>query len=218
MDLLQHLKRQIAFSRATFGPGERRAGVADHIRNELETEILREGITPREAAKEWVDVVALGLDGLTRALIAAKTDRRAVPAVACAMIEAKQSENEGRDWPDWRGADPEKRIEHIGARPRVVDHAAPVEVTAGRSGVVHVAGVVDPETRKALAEAARKCGATLGAPVFVDPLDGGGDREVPRPPRCDTCKGHGSYLKPRLFRAPRLVLCRACLGAGRCLT
>ena len=35
LDLEQHLKRQIAFSRATFGPGERRAGVIDHIRKEL---------------------------------------------------------------------------------------------------------------------------------------------------------------------------------------
>jgi hypothetical protein len=35
MDLKQHLIRQMAFSHATFGPGERRDGVIDHIRKEL---------------------------------------------------------------------------------------------------------------------------------------------------------------------------------------
>ncbi len=35
MDLKQHLIRQMAFSHATFGPGERTDGVIDHIRKEL---------------------------------------------------------------------------------------------------------------------------------------------------------------------------------------
>jgi hypothetical protein len=35
MNLIEHLTRQIAFSRATFGPAERTAGVIDHIRKEL---------------------------------------------------------------------------------------------------------------------------------------------------------------------------------------
>lgn len=36
MDLIAHLTRQAAFSRATFGPGPRTKGVTDHIRKELE--------------------------------------------------------------------------------------------------------------------------------------------------------------------------------------
>lgn len=34
-DLSQHLLRQRAFSRATFGAGRRTKGVVDHIRKEL---------------------------------------------------------------------------------------------------------------------------------------------------------------------------------------
>lgn len=111
-DLETHLARQIAFSRATFGPGERRQGVSDHIRKELEKEILPD-MEPGEAAKEWVDVVILALDGLTRALIASGVGWDAVPANAAGMIRYKQARNELRDWPDWRSADPNKAIEHI---------------------------------------------------------------------------------------------------------
>lgn len=107
-DLEQHLKRQIAFSRATFGPGERREGVVDHIRKEL--------VEVEEAngdSAEWVDVVILALDGLTRRLVAsgASTDRAA--ELACSMILGKQSRNEERIWPDWRTAAPGKAIEHV---------------------------------------------------------------------------------------------------------
>ena len=34
-DLARHLQRQSAFSQRTFGPGNRTAGVLDHIRKEL---------------------------------------------------------------------------------------------------------------------------------------------------------------------------------------
>ena len=60
MNLVDHLIRQMAFSHATFGPGTRTAGVADHIRKELD-EVLEAG----GSADEWVDVVILALDGLT---------------------------------------------------------------------------------------------------------------------------------------------------------
>ena len=63
MDLKQHLLRQMAFSHATFGPGTRTNGVVDHIRKEL-VEVLESN----GSADEWVDVVILGLDGLTREL------------------------------------------------------------------------------------------------------------------------------------------------------
>lgn len=103
-DLVAHLLRQRAFSRATFGPGMRTKGVADHIRKEL---IEIEG-DPRDLM-EWVDVILLGLDGLWRAAEATETPI----ALAVSMIEAKQSKNERRAWPDWRTADPDKAIEHI---------------------------------------------------------------------------------------------------------
>ena len=110
-DLIAHLKRQIAFSRATFGPGKRTNGVIDHIRKELvEVERAEPG---RERAREWIDIVILGLDGLTRELYGVNrydTDDTAEAAVR--MIVEKQNRNEARIWPDWRTASPDKAIEH----------------------------------------------------------------------------------------------------------
>lgn len=111
MDLVQHLVRQMAFSHATFGPGERTNGVVDHIRKELDEVVAAHG----EAA-EWVDVVILALDGLTRRLAYVNGQRRdpdEVADAACRMIVGKQSRNEARDWPDWRTQSKDRAIEHI---------------------------------------------------------------------------------------------------------
>ncbi|AMN41090.1 dATP/dGTP pyrophosphohydrolase domain-containing protein [Rhodoplanes sp. Z2-YC6860] len=111
MDLKQHLIRQMAFSHATFGPGERTDGVINHIKKEL--------IEVHDAhgdAAEWVDVVILALDGLTRRLAfcnGERNDPQSVAEIACNMIIGKQTRNEGRQWPDWRTADPTKAIEHV---------------------------------------------------------------------------------------------------------
>lgn len=107
-DLVAHLLRQRAFSRATFGPGMRTKGVIDHIRKELiEIEGKPDDLT------EWVDVILLALDGAWRC---AEFRGNAVSLdVVVGAIEAKQSKNERRDWPDWRTADPDKAIEHVPA-------------------------------------------------------------------------------------------------------
>lgn len=123
MELKEHLMRQIAFSRATFGPGRRTEGVIDHIHKEL-VEVEQSGGSP----SEWVDVVILALDGLTRALIEEGLDHLAgdgtppheiigkVPGYAAheavRLIRSKQSINEMRNWPDRRTAAPNKAIEH----------------------------------------------------------------------------------------------------------
>jgi hypothetical protein len=110
MNLEEHLLRQMAWSHATFGPGDRRQGVIDHIRKEL-NEVEDSG----GVAAEWVDVVILALDGLTRRLAfmyEGREDPEFVARKAIEMIKAKQSINEAREWPDWRTADPEKAIEH----------------------------------------------------------------------------------------------------------
>lgn len=120
MNLEEHLKRQIAFSRATFGPGERTAGVSDHIRKELDE--VAKADSPRERVREWVDVVILALDGLTRACVADRiaegfhmTEMLTIDAAydAARGIAEKQGANEWRSWPDWRTADPNKAIEHV---------------------------------------------------------------------------------------------------------
>jgi Protein of unknown function (DUF550) len=112
MNLKHHLIRQMAFSHATYGPGQRTAGVVDHIRKEL-VEVLE----ANGESSEWVDVVILGLDGLTRQLAFASNGQRRDPGevaeIACRMIEGKQSRNEARDWPDWRTAQKDKAIEHV---------------------------------------------------------------------------------------------------------
>lgn len=112
MDLKQHLVRQIAFSRSTFGPFERTNGVCDHITKELVE--VRTGYRPEYRAEEWIDVVILGLDGLWRALSMAYpclTDEE-IAAKMVVMLDLKQTKNEGRKWPDWRTASPDKAIEH----------------------------------------------------------------------------------------------------------
>lgn len=99
-DLIAHMKRAQAFSERTFGPGERTAGVVDHIVKEL-AEILA---NPSDLT-EWIDVVILALDGAWRAGYSAEQIVEA--------LEAKQTKNEGRTWPDWRSAVPGKAIEHV---------------------------------------------------------------------------------------------------------
>jgi len=109
-DLKQHLLRQMAWSHATFGPGERRDGVIDHIRKEL--------VEVEEAngeAAEWTDVVILALDGLTRRLAFVngyRADPEQVAETVCGLLAGKQTRNERRTWPDWRTAAPGKAIEH----------------------------------------------------------------------------------------------------------
>lgn len=111
MDLQQHLLRQMAFSHATFGPGTRTKGVVDHIRKELDEVLAGNG-----DSYEWVDVVILALDGLTRQLAyctGTRGDPERVAEIACDMILGKQQRNEARDWPDWRTQSADKAIEHV---------------------------------------------------------------------------------------------------------
>lgn len=97
-----HLRRQRNFSERTFGPGHRTKGVVDHIRKELE-EIEADPLD----LNEWVDVIILGFDGAWRT--------GAEPQQILNAILAKQTKNEGRNWPDWRRADLDKAIEHVRA-------------------------------------------------------------------------------------------------------
>jgi hypothetical protein len=94
-----HLVRQREWSRRTFGPGPRAAGVVAHIRKELEeVEAAPSDVT------EWADVVILALDGAWRA--------GHEPQTIIDAIKAKQARNEAREWPDWRTASPDAPIEH----------------------------------------------------------------------------------------------------------
>lgn len=123
-DFIAHLTRQIVFSRATFGPTPRTEGVLDHMTKEIEE--VRKAASHDERTKEWVDLVILALDGLTRELwygdyanvggLSRYDDHftsTEIADLAVYVIKAKQAKNERRDWPDWRTADPDKAIEHV---------------------------------------------------------------------------------------------------------
>lgn len=98
--MVSQLERQIAWSRETFGPGNRTKGVIDHIRKELdEIEANPLDIT------EWIDVFILAIDGAWRAGF---TAQQIIDA-----WRAKQEKNEARKWPDWRTASADKAIEHL---------------------------------------------------------------------------------------------------------
>ena len=99
-DLVSHIDRQIIFSRATFGPGHRTAGVIDHIRKEL----IEIEDNPNDL-EEWIDVIILGIDGAWRAGY--------TPKEIAAALAAKQVRNEARNWPDWHTVSTEEAIEHI---------------------------------------------------------------------------------------------------------
>lgn len=99
-DLEWHLARQRAFSFKTFGPaGTRTKGIIDHIRKEL----VEIEANPGDLS-EWIDVVILAFDGALR--------RGYEPEEIAAALEAKQTKNEGRTWPDWRTMPADKAIEH----------------------------------------------------------------------------------------------------------
>lgn len=108
---IEHLERQREFSLRTFGPGARTAGVLDHITKEIE-EVRAD---PSDLG-EWVDLIILSFDGALRA--------KHEPHAIIAAIKAKQADNEAREWPDWRTADPDKAIEHVrtAESPKVGDH------------------------------------------------------------------------------------------------
>lgn len=97
--LVEIVRRQQNFSRRTFGPGPRTAGVLAHIRKELDEAEANPG-----DVSEWADIIILAMDGAWRA-------GHSPEAIVAGLI-AKQTVNEGREWPDWRSQRPDAPIEH----------------------------------------------------------------------------------------------------------
>lgn len=98
--LVEHLRKQIEWSRNTFGPENRVHGICDHIRKEVEEVIASNG-----SLKEWIDIVILGFDGAWRS--------GASPEQIIAELVAKMERNYSRTWPDWRTMPSDKAIEHV---------------------------------------------------------------------------------------------------------
>jgi len=97
------LVAQEAWSRETFGPGERTDGILSHIEKELGE--IREN--PRDL-EEWVDVLILALDGFWR--------HGGSPRRLAELLSGKQSRNFARHWPDWRDYGQDEAIEHDRSR------------------------------------------------------------------------------------------------------
>jgi hypothetical protein len=108
-DLARFFNAKAAWSAETFGPGDRYAGVVEHIRGELE-EILAK---PSDLT-EWIDVVLLAMDGAWRSA-------GANGATFAEALIAKDQKNRARKWPDWRTLVPGQVSEHI----RTEDELAP---------------------------------------------------------------------------------------------
>lgn len=99
-DLVGIVNRQMAWSLAVLGPGERKRGLVDHIWKEL-GEVMR----AEEPLEEWIDIVILALDGAWRSGASAEQ-------IVEALL-AKQAKNRARRWPDWRTMNPDRAIEHV---------------------------------------------------------------------------------------------------------
>lgn len=100
-DLVAFLIDQRAASVVNFGPGERTAGVCNHIRKEL-AEI--EDVSGSDPV-EWMDVVILAFNGAMRA--------GHEPADLIRAWQDKQALNQTRKWPDWRALPLDAPIEHV---------------------------------------------------------------------------------------------------------
>jgi hypothetical protein len=108
VDLEEWLTEQKEFSKATFGEGQRTAGLIKHIQKEL-VEIEAK---PNDLM-EWIDVAILAFDGAWRAGYS--------PVVIAQAFALKLAINKSRKWPKPKSED--EPIEHI----RSDAEAAPTE-------------------------------------------------------------------------------------------
>ncbi len=100
-DFAKFANEKAAWSKDTFGPGDRYSGVLSHIRSEL-LEVEKD---PTDL-EEWVDIILLAMDGAWRSAGASGED-------LVAMLVAKQAKNQQRNWPDWRTLQPNEVSHHI---------------------------------------------------------------------------------------------------------
>ena len=107
------LARQAAWSRATFGPGERRNGVIEHLQKEIE-EFKADG-----SIEEACDIVVLAHDLLLRRIaeeinvsLSTKFNFDDVGGFAAEAVRNKLLKNEKRVWPNWRDFSEDQAIEH----------------------------------------------------------------------------------------------------------
>lgn len=101
-DIKKFLEQRQAFSEKTFGPGFYPDAILNHIRSEV-----KEVTADPNDLEEWIDIVLLALDGATRC------GPGHSPEEIIRMLVNKQIKNEGRRWPEWNAAEPDKILQHI---------------------------------------------------------------------------------------------------------
>lgn len=104
----EFIDKLYAWSLEAYGPGQRTAGILDHIRKEL-YEIEKD---PQDL-EEWIDVILLALNGAQRLNVGGE-----------AILEAfykKCIKNVKRTWPEWKDLDPNKAIEHDRSKDSLVE-------------------------------------------------------------------------------------------------
>lgn len=112
VDMLDFFERQQEWSYETFGPPSFKgpAGPLDHLRKEAKeaydeaTEVGGDFDAAR-LREEIADCLFLVFDAAHRAGM--------TYAELTAVARAKLAKNKARTWPDWRGTDPDKAIEHV---------------------------------------------------------------------------------------------------------
>ena len=111
--VIEHLRSQIAFSVATFGPGTRINGVLDHISKEIEE------VRAEPSLEEWIDIVILAMDGAWRHVTFSKegegpAENSATTAanLVATALHRKLDRNFFRTWPNWRDQPRDRAIEH----------------------------------------------------------------------------------------------------------
>lgn len=123
-DLIAHLERQRKWSEKTFGPFSPDCAHVDGVIDHLKEEIGEVQENPRDVS-EWIDVMILAMDGAMRMGFS--------PHEIAEALDAKQTKNEGRRWPDWRTQDPGKKIK---ALPNPVEADEPGEYSGDQSAVL----------------------------------------------------------------------------------
>lgn len=98
--LAKFIDQKYAWSRKTFGPGDRHRGIVDHIAKELQ-EVLKD---PKDL-EEWVDIILLAIDGACRAGYDGKD--------ITVGILSKHLKNCTRQWPPLGEQNPDKAAEHL---------------------------------------------------------------------------------------------------------
>lgn len=100
MNIIDYMRRQLEFSRETFGPGEFKEAIIRHI--ELECEEVRSANKPHDL-DEWIDILTLAFTGAMRAGY--------TPLDIACSLDAKLERNKRRKWP--KPANEINPVEHI---------------------------------------------------------------------------------------------------------